>query len=164
MEQDMPLMPLSRRGILGLAVLLLPGALGACRSVVPDVTGTGASQSAQEILASLRKANGLPALTPDALLEKAAIEQSGYMAAAGRMAHTALRGRDFETRMKRLAIAAPAAENLAHGRMEPARLFAMWMASEGHRRNMLDARFARYGLAHVADGTGRRYWTLVLGS
>jgi len=159
-----PSMQMNRRHILGLGALLPLGALGACQSALPDLVGTGASQSAQEILAGLRKANGLAVLAPDALLEKAAIEQSGYMAAAGRMNHTALRGRDFETRMKRLRIAPPAAENLAHGRMEPPRLFAMWMASEGHRRNMLDARFARYGLAHIPDGNGGRYWTLVLGA
>jgi len=157
-------MQMNRRRILGLGALLPLAALGACQSVLPDFSGTGASQSAHDILASLRKANGLPVLATDALLERAAIEQSGYMAAAGRMNHTALRGRDFETRMKRLKVPAPAAENLAHGRMELPRLFAMWMASEGHRRNMLDARFARYGLAHVPDGKGGRYWTLVLGA
>jgi uncharacterized protein YkwD len=36
------------------------------------------------------------------------------------------------------------------------------MASPGHRRNMLDPRFSRYGLAHAGDGNGQRYWALVL--
>src|SRR5690606_30737801 len=115
-------------------------------------------------LKAIRSGAGLPPLAPDARLEKAALAQSGYMAASGRMEHTAVRGRDFESRMKRDDIAPPAAENLAHGRMDMAKVFRMWMESDGHRRNMLDPRFTRYGLAHVGESDGRRYWTLVLGS
>ena len=49
--------------------------------------------------------------------------------------------------------------------MDPARLFEMWMNSPPHRRNMLDARFTRFGLAYVRDGAKAdwRYWALVLG-
>ena len=85
------------------------------------------------------------------------------MARSGKMEHTTGPGLDFVTRMRRDGVAAPAAENLAHGRMEPQRLFSMWMASPGHRTNMLDPRFSRYGLAHASDGNGQRYWALVLG-
>jgi uncharacterized protein YkwD len=46
-----------------------------------------------------------------------------------------------------------------------AKLFDMWMKSPGHRRNMLDARFSRFGLAYVQGGAGsdQKYWALVLG-
>ena len=61
--------------------------------------------------------------------------------------------------------AGAAAENIAEGRMDLARLFDMWMKSPPHRRNMLDARFTRFGLAYVSDGKNAdwRYWALVLG-
>ena len=64
--------------------------------------------------------------------------------------------------MKANDIAGPAAENVAYGAMTPQKLFSMWMNSSGHRRNMLDPRFGRYGLASADDGQGRRYWALVL--
>ena len=123
----------------------------------------GASVASAGPLRGIRAAAGLPALAPDARLEKAARRQAAYMAQTGRMEHTTGFGRDFAARMKQDGVAAPAAENLAHGRMDPERLFAMWTASPGHRRNMLDPRFSHYGLAHAAAGDGQRYWALVLG-
>lgn len=51
------------------------------------------------------------------------------------------------------------AENLARGGVGPERIVAMWMASSGHRANLLDGR-----LTHV--GVGATYansqWTVVL--
>jgi uncharacterized protein YkwD len=128
-----------------------------------ETTSAGASVAAASHVRDIRAAAGLTGLSPDAKLEKAAQRQAAYMAGSGRMEHTTGPGRDFAARMKRDGVAAPAAENLAHGRMELERLFSMWMASPGHRRNMLDPRFSRYGLAHAATGDGQRYWALVLG-
>ncbi|MCO5156269.1 MAG: CAP domain-containing protein [Aquamicrobium sp.] len=128
-----------------------------------ETTSAGASVAAASHVREIRATAGLAGLSPDAKLEKAAQRQAAYMAGSGRMEHTTGPGRDFAARMKRDGVAAPAAENLAHGRMELERLFSMWMASPGHRRNMLDPRFSRYGLAHAAAGDGQRYWALVLG-
>lgn len=145
--------------IAGAGMLLL----AACQTGGGAHSGAGASGSGFVYLSEIRASASLPALTPDPRLEKAAIRQAGYMANAGKMDHTTSRKRDFATRMKQDKVAAPAAENLAHGRMSTARVFEMWMASSGHRNNMLDARFTRYGLAHAATADGRRYWALVLG-
>lgn len=86
------------------------------------------------------------------------------MARAAQMKHTAGWGKNFAARMKNDGIEGAAAENIAHGRMGLDELFAMWMDSQGHRRNMLDPRFGRFGLAYVRDESGsqRRYWALVL--
>ena len=84
------------------------------------------------------------------------------MAVSGRMEHTAMRGRDFVSRMREAGIEPPAAENLAWGRMDLDRLFATWMNSPPHRKNMLDPRFTRFGLAYASDGNGARYWSLNL--
>jgi uncharacterized protein YkwD len=149
-----------------LALLAVLAALSACQTGdwwPREAAGSGASASAATRLAEIRASAGLGALAPDDRLEKAAARQAAYMAASGRMEHTTGPGRDFVARMKRDSIAAPAAENLANGRMDTQRLFSMWMDSPGHRRNMLDARFSRYGLAYAEAGGGRRYWALVLG-
>jgi uncharacterized protein YkwD len=143
--------------VFGLMLLALAG----CQSGgAPDASG-GASRSGLAYLSEFREANGLPSLKPDPRLERAALRQAGYMASAGRMAHDTGWRKDFATRMDKGGIDAPAAENLAHGRMDMAKLFSMWKNSAGHRRNMLDPRFGRFGLAYAGRG-GERYWALVL--
>ncbi|MGP2492318.1 CAP domain-containing protein [Mesorhizobium sp. PUT5] len=140
-------------------------ALASCATGRQTGSGGGSSASAADILAGIRSAQGLPALQPDTRLEQAALQQAGYMAGAGRMSHTTGWGRDFSARVKQNGIDGAAAENIAQGRMDLQRLFDMWMASPPHRRNMLDPRFTRFGLAYVRDGKNGdwRYWALVLG-
>jgi len=157
---DFAIHPTRRFVVLGGIATL--GALASCRSVLPTAQGGGASQAATRHVAAIRGGNSLSALAPDAKAEAAALEQARFMVVGGRMDHTALAGRDFVSRMKRNRIPAPAAENLAHGRMDLDRLFAMWMNSEGHRRNMLDPRFSRFGLAYAEESGDSRYWALVL--
>jgi uncharacterized protein YkwD len=156
---------LDRRNVLqltGLAALL---ALAACGSLRPTGGGAGASSSAKPIINRYRASHGLSALAVDRTLEQAALQQAGYMARAGRMEHTTGWGKDFASRVKDNGIAGAAAENIAEGRMDLTRLFDMWMNSPPHRRNMLDARFTRFGLAYARDGKNAdwRYWALVLG-
>jgi N-formylglutamate deformylase len=93
-----------------------------------------------------------------------ALRQARNMAETGRMAHDTGWRRDFATRMRQDRVGGLAAENIAHGRMDVPEVLAMWMNSSGHRRNMLDGRFTRFGLAHAQDGRdgGRRYWAMVL--
>lgn len=124
--------------------------------------GTGASSAGVTHLEQIRQSNGLSSMRTDSRLERAARRQAAYMASSGRMTHDTGRGRDFASRMRSDNVAPAAAENIAHGRMSVPRLFAMWMASEGHRTNMLDPRFERFGLAYAEGENGRRYWALVM--
>lgn len=139
--------------------------LAGCQSVLSLGTAStqGASASGVPYLSRIRSEHGLPALSANAGLEKAAAEQAGYMAGAGRMTHDTGWRRDFARRMARNRVDLPAAENVAHGRMDLDRLFSMWMNSAGHRRNMLDPRFGKFGLASATAADGERYWALVLG-
>jgi uncharacterized protein YkwD len=139
------------------------GSVG-CQSIsLLTVDGAGANASAEEHLAAIRRSAGLSVLSPDAQLEKAARQQAEFMAASGKMVHTTALGRDFLTRVRGNGIEGAAAENIAHGRFGLDGLFAAWMNSSGHRKNMLDERFTRFGLASAKAGDGeRRYWALVL--
>ena len=154
-----------RRRFLRLTGLGTLAALAACGTLRPTGQGAGASASASSIINGYRTSNGLSAVAADSRLEQAALQQAGYMAGAGRMEHTTGWGKDFASRVKDNGISGAAAENIAEGRMDLARLFDMWMKSPPHRRNMLDARFTRFGLAYVRDGKNPdwRYWALVLG-
>ncbi len=144
---------------------VLAGALmlAACQTGGGGFASQGVSGSGFAYLTDIRSSASLAKLKPDSKLETAARRQAEYMAAADKMSHDTGRRRDFATRMKDGGVSAPAAENLAHGRMDTGKVFQMWMDSTGHRTNMLDARFTRYGLAHATAADGRRYWALVLG-
>ncbi|MER8744323.1 CAP domain-containing protein [Mesorhizobium sp. M1004] len=155
--------PNRRLLLIGLAAM---AGLAACSTVsVPTGEGAGVSSSATATLAGIRASAGLPALVPDAQLEQAARQQAGYMASRERMSHTTGWGKDFASRMKDNGVRGAAAENIAEGRFDQQKLFDIWMHSAGHRRNMLDPDFRRFGLAYVRDGrdSAIRYWSLVLG-
>lgn len=151
--------PLRRALMLGAAATL---GVAACRPILPTGAESGVSAAAADKIAAIRMRNEVSALAADQKVEEAALQQARLMAASGRMAHTALPGHDFMSRMKKNSIPSPAAENLAQGRMELDILFARWMDSDAHRRNMLDPRFAKFGLAYVEDKEGSRYWAMVL--
>jgi uncharacterized protein YkwD len=154
-----------RRTVLVAGTLVLLCGLAGCGSVRTTGNGAGASASAAGLVGGIRRASGLNALSPDKQLERAALQQAGYMAGASRMAHTTGWGKDFSARVKDNGIEGAAAENIAEGRMDLSRLFDMWMHSPPHRRNLLDPRFTRFGLAYASNGekTDWRYWALLLG-
>ena len=150
------------RRILMVVALAAPFAMSACQtSRMLEIPGIGASDDAEDILRRIRANEGLSALAKDTALEKAAKEQAMLMAAAHRMEHTTSRGNDFLARIRRNGVEGAAAANIARGDFDMERLFLAWMNSRGHRRNMLDERFTRFGLAS-AESNGERYWALVL--
>lgn len=149
------------------AMLLCLGLAG-CASVLDQYTVTdsdGATGPALSYMDNARRSNGLSPAKPDDQLEAAALEQARYMAAAGEMTHTTRRGRDFVSRKKANEIKGIAAENVAvaYGAPDVGHVMKMWMDSPPHRRNMLDPRFSRFGVASATDGDGKRYWAMVLG-
>ncbi len=151
------------RRLLIAASMLLPFAIAGCQTTAMlSIPGEARSESADDILRRLREDEGLPALAADATLEKAASEQARLMAARQKMQHTTGRGDDFVSRVRRNGVEGAAAENIARGNFDMERLFLAWMNSRGHRRNMLDERFTRFGLASAQAKSGERYWALVL--
>jgi uncharacterized protein YkwD len=157
---------MTRRTLTKAAGLVAIVGLAACSTVsLPTGEGAGASSSAAATLAGIRSSAGLGPLAPDPQLEQAALQQAKYMARGGRMTHTTGWGKDFASRVKDNGIDGAAAENIAEGRFDQQKLFDIWMNSPGHRRNMLDPRFTRFGLAYVRDGrdSAVRYWALMLG-
>lgn len=146
-----------------MAALMLMLVLSGCQSIsLLRIEGAGANASATEHLAAIRKSAGLSPLAPDSQLERAARQQAELMAASGRMKHTTGRGKDFLTRVRGQGIEVAAAENIAYGRFGLDGLFKAWVDSPGHRRNMLDPRFSRFGLASAKGEGDRRYWALIV--
>jgi len=152
--------------MVAVAVLGVTALSVACQTAgnIPGVAA-GVSAAASAEVAQLRAANGLQALAPDPQLERAALEQATNMARAGRMAHTTGWGTDFASRLRGNGIAGAAAENVAYGQKDIASVFTAWMNSQGHRQNILEPRFTRFGLAYAKESptSERRYWAMVVG-
>jgi uncharacterized protein YkwD len=149
--------------ILGGGALALAPFAG-CVSRGPSGDSVRMTRDGAPLFADIRSSNSLGAISADRELETAAVVQAGYMAQAGRMAHDTGIGRSFQTRMGSVKTNGAAAENLARGRMDLVRVMDIWMNSPGHRRNMLDPKFARFGLGYVTDprDPAQRYWAMVL--
>ncbi len=79
------------------------------------------------------------------------------------MTHT---GSDGSSAGDRIALAGFSAstwgENVAAGYSSTAAVLDGWMASSGHRDNILGDGFTAIGVASARSGDGTLYWTMVL--
>jgi uncharacterized protein YkwD len=107
---------------------------------------------------------GCAAVHTDERLRTAARRHSADMAAQNYFSHTSKDGSTPWDRMRRAGYDDGIAENIAYGYPTPAEVMRGWMASSGHRANILNcaARAIGVGLAYSAGGTP--YWTQDFGS
>lgn len=113
---------------------------------------------------------GLPPLTNDPALTLAAIRHSQDMAIHDFYSHT---GSDGSTPSQRISEAGYAwiavAENIAVWHRTPEEVVAAWMASAGHRANILSPLYRDIGVGYVYDGNDTfgnpyyHYWTQEFG-
>ena len=50
------------------------------------------------------------------------------------------------------------------GQASPAGALESWMASDGHRKNILDPRFSELGTGYATDAQGRPYYVQMFGT
>lgn len=150
----------SRRSFMILAV----GALTALS--LPVGISIAAGEDPTRLFNEIRKAHGLPVMATDNKLEAAALFQARLMASHQKISHSVGWGNSFGARIKKAEIRGPAAENLAAGQTSTKAAFDAWMKSPGHRRNMLDPIFSRYGLAWATPENKPHYiyWAMILGA
>ncbi len=55
-------------------------------------------------------------------------------------------------------------ENIAAGYSTPASVVTGWMNSQGHKDNILNAKYREIGLGHSTGGSWGNYWTMALGA
>ena len=102
-------------------------------------------------------------------MNQAAQKQTIDMACNGFVGHTGTDGSDLGGRLDLFGYFwMVAGENVAAGYANPAAMVAGWMASSGHRANMLDPEFTEAGVGyiyHASDSLGQRhYWTMDFGA
>lgn len=111
-----------------------------------------------------RSARGLAPVTYDDRLVLAAQRHSDDQASRRQMTHTGGDGSTLAVRVDRVGYSWGAlGENVAFGYTDAAFVMAGWMASDGHRRNILSAN-TEFGLGLTIGADGRPYWTQVFGT
>jgi uncharacterized protein YkwD len=143
----------------------------------PSRTETSVSAIEQEILrlTNVERARaGLPALRLNSQLNYMANLQAGHMAfrsavvgAASAMAHT-LYGTTTPTLSSRADYAGygygSLAENIAYGTWTAAQVVQAWMASAGHRANILNPALKEIGVGAAANSGGVRFFCQAFGT
>ena len=102
-------------------------------------------------------------LEVDRQLTVASVRQSFYMARTGVFSHVWRDGTTFVRRSHLAGYEQPSGENIAWGYRTAAEVVDAWMASPGHRRNMLDCRARSIGTGVVYGTNGVPYYTQVFG-
>jgi uncharacterized protein YkwD len=107
-----------------------------------------------------RRAKGCAPLRARYTLRRAARTHSVTMARHDEMSHQLPGEPRFTTRITRAGYRgwSMVAENVARGFDSPEAVVAAWMASPGHRRNMLNCRLRDLGVGVVQSG-GQLWWT-----
>jgi uncharacterized protein YkwD len=126
-------------------------------------------------LNAVRATHGVRPLTPSTALSRAANSHSRSMLTLGFFAHESRNGTSFDRRVRRFyAATSPrwtVGENLAmFGGITPSArsIVSSWMASPGHRANVLRASFREAGIAIVHDPSaggvfgGESTWVVTL--
>lgn len=123
------------------------------------------SAAVLERINEVREARDLPAVALEVRLGTAAQSHARDMASTGRLEHTGDAGETLEDRLRGSGYAyVQAAENIAAGQPSPAALIDDWLASPGHRENLLDPNVSEIGLGYAfrpGDAYGH-YWALIL--
>jgi uncharacterized protein YkwD len=122
--------------------------------------GQAAAYAVLELVNAERAARGLAPFAWHDRVAAAAVAHSNDMASRGVMTHTGSDGSNAGDRLRRAGFTWSGwGENVAYGYRDAPSVVAAWMASSGHRRQML-GNYAYVGVAAVASANGTLYWTM----
>jgi len=119
---------------------------------------TGVAGQILTLVNAQRTKAGCKAVTLDARLTAAAAGHAKDMAANNYFSHTSQDGRTFVDRIKAAGYPIPRSENIAAGQPTAAAVMDAWMASAGHRANILDCSAVAMGAASAQGGSYGVYW------
>ncbi len=137
--------------------------------IFQNTLGQTSEEEAQEMLGlvnEIRAARGIPLLSLNAELSKAAYDHSNDMARNNYFSHTGLNGSTFSQRINAAGYnGSPRGENIAAGNASVVNTFNQWLNSPGHLNNMLNSSSDEMGIGHAIDNgsTYTHYWTQVFG-
>jgi len=127
----------------------------------PTATTPRPPAPATQILARVnaeRAKAGCKAVVLDPRLTAAAAGHAQDMATNNYFSHTSRDGRSFVDRIKTQGYPVPRSENIAAGQPTVTAVMDAWMASAGHRANILDCSAVAMGAASANGGSYGIYW------
>jgi uncharacterized protein YkwD len=152
---------------------VLPAYTG-CTRVDTSSINAGYEQLVVELVNQYRAAAGLPPLKRNANLDFASRYHARDMMSDDYFSHDSLDRQNnslvtacaWSTRIKNYYLNREyLAENIAAGHSKPEDVVASWMASDGHRANILNPNLREIGVGFMqTGGTYQRYWVQDLGS
>jgi uncharacterized protein YkwD len=132
-------------------LLCLPLSFGKLAAAEPSPAG---------MISDFRIKQGEGRVAMDATLNRIALEQAKAMAAKDKLDHEVLGS--FSSRIAP-ARSGRAAENIAYGHDSFEKTLDQWIASTGHRKNLLLHKASRVGIASAKSATSlRTYWAMVI--
>lgn len=138
-----------------------PGPAPASANCPRPVRAAAAQAEVLSRINAERRAKGLATLRASARLSRVAQAHACDNAPRRSISHTGSDGSDLGQRLRREGYQfATAAENTGLGFDSPTRAMALWMASSGHRSNILNPSVTELGVG-MADGP-RPAWVLVM--
>lgn len=118
---------------------------------------------------AIRQAQGLPPVSTDTELTRAAQRHAEEIAARGELSHSGADGARIGERLERVGYAYMlAVENLASGTLDADDTVERWLGSPSHRVNLLSAAMRQAGVGYIELPVPdwriayRSYWVLVL--
>jgi uncharacterized protein YkwD len=110
-----------------------------------------------------RALHGCKPVRVEARLTVAARAHSTYMARTGTFSHTGSGGSSFAYRIRVAHYPRPLAENIAFGYRSGLDVMKAWLASPGHRANLLNCSATTLGVGAVYASNGTPYFTQEFG-
>lgn len=154
--------------LVGLVAALSVASVGAAPSDAPSAAPAAENAQIIDLVNQQRVANGL---APVVYNQKLAVSAQGYaesMASRDFFSHTGTDGSNLVARAEAAGYTTWSflGENLAGGQPTPERVVAAWMASPGHRANILAADATEVGLGHSDNAATKfgHYWALEFGA
>jgi uncharacterized protein YkwD len=169
--EDLPVKRFARRAaaaaalvagpVLFLAAPVFASSAQAAPVAKPAVDAAAYENQVVALTNAQRTAHGCKALHIDARLTKAARAHSADMVGANLFSHTGSDGSSFVTREVRAGYPSrsASAENIAWGFRAPQDVIKAWMASPGHRANILNCGSLAVGVGLSYTKGGAAYWT-----
>lgn len=149
---------------------LIPLGVAAGLLLGPFSVGPAAADDAVGLVVELtnveRQRAGLPALAANPSLTLAAASYARVLSSEGCWGHACGSVTDFRQRAMQAGYGGwtRLGENLAAGARTPAAVVAAWMASPGHRANILEPDFREIGIGVAYGGPAGVYWVQTFGA
>jgi uncharacterized protein YkwD len=121
-------------------------------------------QRVLDLVNAERAKGGLRPVSYQRQLDAASEAHASHMARVGAMAHEGIGDGDPGSRILAQGFQDSWGENVATGQLTPEQVVAEWMASPGHRRNIMDPNYRFLGVSYVTAANGRTYWAQEFGA